>query len=211
MRALATLTIALLLPIWVLNMIGGLLAGIWLAFLGEWKSIGMGLILYVTSHHLLAWVLMPAVILFSAPAVKMIESGRTTLGRLSWSLAVLYRTSVIVVWAYLILRYFYDRASNSSEIPLLLWSYGAATGPWAYIASKDCQAQEGDNRHSVFHVLFLSVGYICSMLALLFRGVSLSSCLWILGSFMAVSCIASAFVSFTETKAKASQTQTQGT
>jgi hypothetical protein len=197
MRALVTLMTALSLPIGILNLFGGITAGIWLAILGEWKVIGVGLLLLVSSHFLLAFILMPGLI-FAAPAVKAFESGRTTIGALVVSLAVVYTTVVVIVWSYLMLRYFYARVSESSEIPLLLWSYGAATGPWAFMASKDQQGQDGGNPNSMFAVFFLSLGYICCMLALIFGDVSVGSCLWILATFMSVSCVISVSVAFVE-------------
>jgi len=145
---------------------------------------------------------MPGLI-FAAPAVKAIESGRTTLGALVGSLSVICSTVVVVVWSYLMLRYFYGRASDSSQIPFLLWSYGAATGPWAFMASKDQQGQDGGNPHSVFAVFFLSLGYICCMLALIFWSVPVASCLWILAAFMSVSCVISAAVAFLEMRERA--------
>jgi len=202
MRALVTLMAALSLPIAILNMFGGVTAGIWLACLGEWKAIGFGLLLLVSSHFLLAFVLMPGFV-FALPAVKAIESGRTVIGGLVGSLSVIYTTTVIVVWSYLMLRYFHGRASEASEIPLLLWSYGAATGPWVFMASKDQQSQDGGNVHSTFHVFFLSLGYICCILALLLGRFSLDTCLWILGSFMAVSCVISATVAVAEMRERA--------
>ena len=37
-------------PIIILNIAGSIVGGIWLAILGEWKLIGTGVFLMVTSH-----------------------------------------------------------------------------------------------------------------------------------------------------------------
>jgi len=202
MRALITLITALSLPIGILNLFGGVTAGVWLAILGEWRLIGVGLLLLVSSHFLIEFALMPGLIL-AAPAVKAIESGRTTLAALFGNLSLIYTTVIVVAWSYLMLRIFYGQATDSSQIPLLLWSYGAATAPWAYMAAKDQKAQDGENPSSVFALFFLSLGYICCMLALLFWSVSAASCLWILAAFMTMSYIISAVVAFLEMREEA--------
>ena len=45
-------------PLLILNLVGGITAGIWLAFLGEWKLIAIGIILFFISHHFLSLLLM---------------------------------------------------------------------------------------------------------------------------------------------------------
>jgi hypothetical protein len=194
MRALLTI---ITIPLGILNLCGSLVAGIWLAILGEWQPIGVGLLLLVSSHFMLSLVLMPGLI-FAAPAAIAMESGKTILGSLIGGVSVLYTEVIVVGWAYLMLGYFHGLASASSEIPLLLWSYGAAIGPWAFMASKD-----GDNPHSWFSVFFLSLGYISCILALLLGHVSLVTCLVILSVFMAASCILSVVYVIAEIKTKA--------
>jgi len=130
-------------PLGIFHLFGGIVAGIWLAILGEWKVIGLGLLLLVSSPFLLGFVLMPGS-MFAIPAMKAVESGRKMLGALMGSLSVIYTTAVIVVWAYLMLRFFHGRAHDSSQIPFLLWSYGGPVfGPYAYLA------KNGDTRNEI--------------------------------------------------------------
>ena len=44
MKALEKLTSLLALIFMPLNALGGIVSGIWLAFLGEWRAIGLGLL-----------------------------------------------------------------------------------------------------------------------------------------------------------------------
>jgi len=50
------------LPIMILNMVGGIIGGIWLAILGEWGLIGIGILLMFTSHWILAILMMPSLL-----------------------------------------------------------------------------------------------------------------------------------------------------
>lgn len=43
-------------------------------------------------------------------------------------------------------------------IPLLIWSYGATTGPWAYMASQEVRGGGGDS--SLLAVTFAQVAYV---------------------------------------------------
>lgn len=52
-------------PIMMMNFASGIIAGIWLAILGQWGLIGIGLVFTFTSHWLLALLMLKVV-----PVVK---------------------------------------------------------------------------------------------------------------------------------------------
>ena len=57
----------------------------------------------------------------------------------------LYTAALIAAWGIGILAYFFrSRATAHSIIPLLIWSYGVASGPWSFLASKDQQGGGND-------------------------------------------------------------------
>ena len=62
----------LTLSILVMNMIGGISAGIWLAFLGEWKLIIIGIVLLFTSHFYISLLMLPG-LLFAPIGVYFFE------------------------------------------------------------------------------------------------------------------------------------------
>jgi len=194
-RALTFFILTLALSMGILNLFGSITAGIWLAILGEWKVIAVGLLIGVLSLGLITFALMPGTI-GAKLAVKAIVSERRALGVFVVSLSWIYATAVVVVWSYWILRYFYGHASGSSQIPLLLWSYGTAAGPWMYMASRI--PEEAESPHPVIAVFFHCLGYLCCMLALIFWGIPVAVCLWILAAFMLVSCVVSASVMLIE-------------
>ena len=61
MKVLYGVVVALTIPLLFLNFFGGIVAGIWLAILGDWKPVIEGIIALFTTTFLLAFLLMPAV------------------------------------------------------------------------------------------------------------------------------------------------------
>jgi hypothetical protein len=59
-------------PILILNMLGGIIAGIWLSFLGEWILIVIGIVLLFTSHLYLSFLMLPG-LLFAPIAMRLYE------------------------------------------------------------------------------------------------------------------------------------------
>jgi len=158
-------------PIMILNFGGGIVAGIWLAFLGEWKLIGIGIVLLFTSHWVLSILMMPGLPI-AGIAVYFFEK-KNPLGHLFGYLSQLYTNILIVgtcVLAFFICTSFYGNSIGFGLIPYLLWSWGMALGPWQFFASK-----EPDNEFSVitlftasiFYLLFLASIFISPLLGLI--------------------------------------------
>ena len=63
MKPILMLFTALGIPLAILNMLGGVVSGIWLALLGEWGSIGYGVLAMVFSGFVLGIALMPSLLL----------------------------------------------------------------------------------------------------------------------------------------------------
>ena len=55
MKALMGLIAALSAPIMILNVLGGIVSGIWLAILGQWGTVGLGIVLYCTPEKVDQW------------------------------------------------------------------------------------------------------------------------------------------------------------
>ena len=71
MQALISL---LMVPLMILNIFGGIASGIWLAFLGEWGGIGVGLIATIGGAFFCSLLLLPGM-LVSVPAIFMMDKG----------------------------------------------------------------------------------------------------------------------------------------
>ncbi len=144
------------------NVFGGFVAGIWLAINGDWWALGFGLLAVVVSHWIVALLLMPSFLL-AAPGVMLLERGKWFLGRVLLAISTLYMSALMFFWCITVTDRFLVHSRHSSLLPILLWSYGVATGPWTFLASKD-QQSGGGNEFSLIAVFFLQLGYLVGAL-----------------------------------------------
>ena len=121
----------------IFNNTAGLVSGIWLLFLGEWKFVLGGLVSTLTSPFLLTLLFMPsiAIILFGAwlNQKKLILIGFPLI-----FLGGVFYQLIIVLWlGTVFLMSLSFAAVSDNHIPILIYSYGVATAPLCYFASKE--------------------------------------------------------------------------
>lgn len=161
-------------PIVFMNLLGGIVSGIWLAILGEWAVIGAGLLAAIGGTLPISFALMP-VMLLALPMAKLVERGRLGLGMIFAIPVSVYTIFIMSAWCYLVFLAAFRVADERHAIPVLLWSYGAATGPWTYMASKE--AQGGDGGSSAVSVFFITFGYLIMIASRLILGASFQACI----------------------------------
>jgi tetratricopeptide (TPR) repeat protein len=161
-----------IIPIMILNAGGAIVGGIWLAFIGEWKLIAIGILLLFTLNWFLSFLMIPA-ILISGIAIKFGEKNRFLFNLFGY-LSAIYTNILIIatcVSAFYICTSFYKETTiGLSLIPYLLWSWGMALGPWQFFAS-----HEPENEFtaitlfsaSIFYFLFLISLFISPILSLI--------------------------------------------
>ena len=118
-------------PLQLLNIFGGIIAGIWLAILGQWSIIGYGLLILIGClfvEFILALVMIPG-LLFVLPASALHKKGYKLSAYLFEFLLGFYIMTVLTVWCMGILTFFVKQAGSNSLIPILLWSYGIVSIP----------------------------------------------------------------------------------
>ena len=184
MKALGGLITALSIPLMILNFLGGIVSGIWLAILGEWGAFGLGILFFFTSTGILGFALMPS-LLFAAPATICAEKGKTFGLVCFGALSSIYTLTLITIWCCAILFIFAKDATASSTIPRLIWSYGVATGPWAYMASKD-QGQGGEDLASTMATFLAELAYVVVIILVLFTPMPLIGVIKVFGGFMSL-------------------------
>src|SRR3546814_18029625 len=84
---------------------------------------------------LISFAMLPGMLL-AGPAVMMAKKGIKSGFYLFGFLSAVYTFGVLTAWCLFVLFFFSPRGRESAGVPLLLWSYGAATGPIAYLAQK---------------------------------------------------------------------------
>jgi len=199
MNAFAKLAKASAVPLAFINGFGGIIAGIWLAILGEWGSIGYGIVMLIFAGFALGIAMMPGLLL-AAPAAAFYEKGNKA-GFYAFSLlSTLYTIAVLTIWCIAVLYIFAKRADSSSIIPMLFWSYGVATGPIAWLAQKDLQS---GNEYAMISTFFAQVAYLLVILVVLFARVSVVDVFVLFGIVMLVGMIIQFRIAFLEEKSRA--------
>ena len=148
-------------PIMILNFGSGIVGGIWLAFLGEWKLVGIGILLLFTLKWILSLLIMIGLPI-TAIAGHLLEK-KNPLGYFVGYLSQLYTDVLIAatcVMAFFICSSFYRGPIDFGLIPYLLWSWGMALGPWQFFASK-----EPENEFSAITLFSASVFYLLFLLS----------------------------------------------
>lgn len=147
------------LPLLILNMLAGLVGGIWLGVLGEWGPLLAGVAYMVGGALALGIVMMPTMIL-AVPAANAAERGHVISATL---LGI-----PIVVWTYLVLTascvfvfsYIVRDLHSGNAWPLILWGYAVVVAPWSFLARKDAEA---GNDVSSLPLFFAQLGTIAMM------------------------------------------------
>jgi hypothetical protein len=186
MEGFAKFAAAVAVPLGLLNILGGIVAGIWLAILGRWGIIGYGLLALVVSGYGLGLAMMPG-LLFAVPAAALHEKGHKPVSYFFSFLSALYTMAVLAIWCMAVLFFFVRQADSSSIIPILIWSYGVATGPIAWMAQKEMQG--GGGEYSMISTMFAQVAYVLVVLAVLLFRVSLVDVTILFGAVMVIGLI----------------------
>jgi hypothetical protein len=183
-----TLLAVIVVPLAILNVLGGIVSGIWLAVLGEWGIIGIGVLLAVGDAVFLGIALIPGLLL-AAPAAHFVNEGRTVPAVFFVGLSSAYTLGLITAWCCGILFLCVRDATTSDIVPRLIWSYGVAIGPWAYMASKE-QGPGAEGFSSTVSLFFAQLAYVAIIFLVLFSPISRIGAVKVFGGFMAVGLIA---------------------
>jgi len=172
-------------PLMILNSFGGIISGIWLAIIGEWWAIGYGILILVSGTFIVAILLLPG-LAFGTPRIYFMNKGYKLPAYFMSFLSQLYNSALVTVWCCYILFFFLNNSDNSSFLPLLIWSYGVATGVWKLLAYSH---KKNDN--SVYYLIttfFAQIAYVL-IIALSFMQLSSINIFVIFGSVMLVPAI----------------------
>lgn len=171
MRTLGALLSAIFIPLMILNLLGGFVGGIWLAIAGEWYTIFLGLLILLVGAFAVSLLLMPGLGL-AVVGVMALERGNKRTGWFFILLSSPWTPAVIFAWQIAIFMVFGNRVTRPEiAIPIWLWSYGAATGVWTYLATKESQSGGGET--AFVQAFGAQVAYIVLSVCYLWLGWSL--------------------------------------
>jgi hypothetical protein len=186
MKTLGPLAAALTGVFIMLNMFGGIVSGIWLVVLGEWWAFALGILGVFVSHYAIGIALLPSLGLGVA-AYGAIQRKYWRSGMLLGALSNLYIAALMTMWCIAVLAIFISQASSTSWFPLLIWSYGVATGPWAFLAQKDVQS--GSDTGAATFTFFAQVAYLLVIVAIAFFSPTILQAALLFGGVMLVAAL----------------------
>lgn len=120
----------------LLNLIGGIVAGVWLMVIGEWNLFLVGIAILFVGALAASMLLAPGMLLAGA-SIAAFDKGKAVVG---WPLLILssaWTYAVVIAWGVGAFLWFGNKVDADNAVPVWLWSYGAATGVWAFMASKE--------------------------------------------------------------------------
>jgi hypothetical protein len=173
---IATAIFSLLVTLVVfLNFASEIIAGIWLAILGDWKSIGAGLLMSIGMPWAYFLITLPSMGL-GYLLIILIKKGKKIPTTILGFVNMIYTNAIIAFWVVLVFAFFMDRVGGRSNIPYLVWGYGTTMAPLSYMASKD--RPEG----SPASTLALVFAQLCYSLCALFYFLAKNRTPWLLYS-----------------------------
>ncbi|MBI3373091.1 MAG: hypothetical protein HY017_15295 [Betaproteobacteria bacterium] len=141
-------------PFTMLSTLGWLVAFVWLAILGEWAEIGIGVAATIAMPFLFRIANLPSTGLMSVfdyLVEKEIHVPALALG----FFASLFNSLLVMSWCSVVFFHYTDVSCLENLLPLLLWGYGVAMMPLVFMSRFDA-----DNRLTIFFLLIAHILYV---------------------------------------------------
>lgn len=150
--------------IFILNTLGVTLGLVWLAILGEWKLIGIGIFWLIFSKFILSLFVIP-ILPIAAIGMRFFERNNFFIYIFGF-LSHVYLSFLMLctcIFAFLLCFKFYGGEKSFQFIPYLLWSWGIALGPWQGMISKYSNLYDVTFLISLFSTSFFYFLFIISI------------------------------------------------
>ena len=151
------------------EVVGSVVSVVWLASLGEWAAIGYWFAAAFGAHILVHFVMAPSVLL--ALPIRYFERRNISIGvHFMGFLSTVYLIGIMAIWCVVVFVLFAIKADSLPIIPVLVLSFGVATGPWALTVIK-AGGEAGDDVYQAAAAVFITqVGYLVMLaMVLLFQ------------------------------------------
>ena len=160
------IVITLMIPLFLLNTLGGIVGGIMLLFGGDWQPVVLGIVIMLLSIPVISLLMLPMLLFISI--ISYFYRRKNVVGlALTVFVSQSYLYGLIFGIGYSIFGAMQQFAPDANNFALIIWAFAVASGPWTYMASK-----EGDNNSTQSTLLVTQVGLLVVVIALL-CGVSL--------------------------------------
>lgn len=156
----------LALPLILLNLLGGLVGGVWLLVLGEWMAFTVGLLGGLVGSFVCGVAIAPGMAISASGVAIFVKGGLWRMPAIPLlAVGVSWTYAVICGWAFLAFRYFLGNADEASLYPMLLVGYSMTISPWAAMARS-----EGPDSAAYVTTFFLQIAALAPLLVILFGG-----------------------------------------
>lgn len=152
------LTATVLMPLLLLHLLIGGVSGLWLAGLGQWSCLGLGVGVFFFGPALIQYFLTPGTLV--STVVGHVLGIRRSQRLVRSKLALLISVPVIIALGFLITAWSLGayhwclsfRTLDQNPLPFLLWAYLAAVGPVLFVAFAEARTsnQRGTDMIAVF-------------------------------------------------------------
>lgn len=180
----------------VLNLLGGLVSGIALAFKGEWALLGGGIGWAIAGPFIISLAMAPSLIFYPLVASAE-ERGHRALAIIAGAPAMIWTYLIVTVTCLFV---FLNIASaDNAGLFHYIWAYSSATAPWAYMAKQEAQS---GNDNPVVLTFFIQLGTVSMMVAALMDPYDITVerlASWFL-PFMALGFVAQVFIAFADSQ-----------
>jgi len=166
----------------LLNLVDAIGGGIWLACLGEWQAIGVGILCLCFSQFWIGQAMLLGLFL-GAITLAGEKSKNQAMVNLGMILSLAYPYTVAALWSACVFTWFVSHTHPASIIPACLWSYAAATAPWTYLASKERE----NFANCMSAAFFIQLANICLMVGFGFFHIGFGQAVLISMSLLALS------------------------
>jgi hypothetical protein len=176
----------ILVPIQIINIFGGVVSFIWLAVLGDWSPLLYGIVLSVVATQFLLTLLGLPALGLGLIAAALLDKGWRVSAVPFLFLGKLYTCALMAAWCIVVYAFFLKDSTDQTNLPLLIWSYGVATGPWTYMAAWILRS--GGSPPAIV-VVFLQIAYLVVTIITWRWGITLGGATTILSGAMALAAI----------------------
>jgi hypothetical protein len=154
----------LVLPMLLINWGFPIVGAVWLIVSGEWAALGLGAVCMIGGPFIISLAMLPGYVL-AAPVLfaSLHERASGFLAALLVLPTALWTFAVISVWCVGIFAAL-QLGSADDLVPRILWAYGAATGPWIFMAQKEMQSDSGS--HAPMAVFFTQLGCLSIIISI---------------------------------------------
>jgi len=178
----------------VLNIFGVLGGALWLAVLGKWSVLGIGLLSMFFSSSVVGFALMPG-FLINAAAAPFFGKRLWFLGFPFLLVGSIYSDAIVGAWCFGVVTFFVMKAGVGATFPALLWAYGVAITPLSYLT----QVSAGPDDPGFADVLITIAAQVAVVLMgieVLVNGLNFRALVYLCAGTMLIAALVQAAVAF---------------